>query len=480
MTLTDTKPAVNAVERRRLAFLAALPALYLLLVYIVPRPEAVSPAGWRLTGLFVSTIAGLILQPLPGGALVLIAVALSTVLGGLSIDEALDGYAYSTVWLVLCAFFISRAIIKTGLARRIALFFVRLFGTSSLGLCYALSFTDMVLASIIPSNAARSGGVILPITRSIAELYESRPGPSAALLGGFLMAGVYQGISITSAMFFTGQASNPLLAEMAGQMGFRITWASWALAGIVPGMAALLIAPLIVRRLLPPVIRRTPEASAFAAAELSRMGPWSRSEKIVCAVFATVCGLWVTSGWHGLHITTAALFGASALIVSGVLTFDDIRNEKAAWELFLWYGGILRLGQALNDSGVTTEFAKAVGAAFSSYGWPLLFAVALLVYFYAHYGFASITAHILAMYPPFVTLLVQQGAPLGLMAFSFGCFVCFAAGLTHYGTTPAPMFFAQDYVSLRQWWIVGFFVSVANLSVWSLVGFTWWKLIGVW
>ena len=467
------------MTRSSLRDLAIMAAVFLALI-LVPRPEAITPAGWRLTALFLVTILGLILRPLPVGALVLIAVALSTIVGGLTIQESLEGYAYTTVWLVLCAFFISRAIIKTSVARRIALFFVRLCGSTSLGLCYALSFTDMVLASIIPSNAARSGGVILPITRSIAELYDSRPGPTAALLGSFLMTGVYQGICITSAMFFTGQASNPLLAEMAGQMGFPITWASWALAGIVPGICALLVVPVVVMRIDPPTIRRTPEARDFAARELKEMGRWSRSEKIVCAVFVVVCGLWVTSGYHGIHITTAALLGTGALLVTGALSFDDIKNEKAAWELFIWYGGILRLGQALNDAGVTTELARAVSAAFAGYGWVPLFAVALLIYFYIHYAFASITAHILAMYPPFVTVLIAQGAPIGLMAFAFGCFVCFSSGLTHYGTTPAPMFFAHNYVSLRKWWTVGFAASLANVTIWSVVGFTWWKLIGIW
>ena len=153
-------PPDNPMRRVPVSLLA-LVAVYVLVVYAVPRPEAVSPAGWRLTGIFLSAIAGLVLRPIPVGATVLIALVLSTLLGGLTLTEALDGYSYTTVWLVLSAFFLSRAIIKTGLARRIALFFVRLFGRTSLGLCYAMSFSDMVLAAIIPSNAARSGGVIL-------------------------------------------------------------------------------------------------------------------------------------------------------------------------------------------------------------------------------------------------------------------------------------------------------------------------------
>src|SRR5207249_2748779 len=94
--------------------------------------------GWRLFGIFIATIGGLILQPIAGGALVLIAVTLAAVFGGLTIQQTLEGYADPTVWLVMAAFFISIAMIKTGFARRLALIFVRAFGKTSLGVSYAL------------------------------------------------------------------------------------------------------------------------------------------------------------------------------------------------------------------------------------------------------------------------------------------------------------------------------------------------------
>jgi divalent anion:Na+ symporter, DASS family len=475
-------PASPSRSRRSSALvLALLVVIYFAFVYLIPRPVAIQPAAWRLTGIFLATIMGLILEPIPGGALVLVAVTLSTLVGGLSVEKALAGYGDSTVWLVMAAFFISRALIKTGLARRIALFFVRLFGRSSLGICYALSMSDMVLASIIPSNAARSGGVILPIARSIAELYGSRPGATAPLLGSFLMTAVYQGVCIGAAMFFTGQASNPLAARIATEtFGYPVTWVSWFLAGLVPGLCSLALVPPLVMRLNPPNIRRTPEAARFAAGELAAMGPMNTGEKIALAVFFSVCGLWITSPFHKTDIAVTALLGSCVLLLTGVLSWEDVKSERSAWDIFIWYGGLLRLGKALGEIGVTTEFARGVGSLLGGAGWIVLFASALLIYFYMHYGFASITAHILAMYPAFLAVLLAKGAPTGLMVYAFACFANLSAGLTNYGTTPAPMFFAQEYVSLRKWWSVGFVVSLANLAIWSTVGFAWWKLLGIW
>ena len=472
---------------RRVRGLLILLAVYLVVVFLIPKPEKVSPEGWRLTGIFIATIAGSILQALPGGALVLMAVTLSIVVAGVKPAKALAGYGDSTVWLVQAAFFISRALINTGLARRIALFFVRLFGKSSLGVSYALSISDMLLATIIPSNGARSGGIILPIVRSISELYGSSPGATAGVLGCFLFTAVYQGVCIGSAMFITGQASNSLAAQLAegaaksaGYTNFHVTPLSWMLAGLVPGLISMLVVPWVVWKLNPPEIKHTPEASEFARKQLVEMGPLKRNEWILLVVFIGVCTAWMTTNMHGLDVVVPALMGVVILVLLGVLAWNDIIKEESAWDIFIWYGGLLQLAKNLNDTGVTNEFAKGIAASMANATWITLFAVALLIYIYAHYAFASITAHLLSMYLAFVTVLLVKGAPVGLVCYAFACFACLSAGLTNYGTTPAPMFFAQGYVPFKTWWRVGFVASLVNLTIWSVVGFSWWKLIGYW
>ena len=483
-TLTDppaevTTPPEPDLRRRLISGLIVI-ALYVA-VQLFPRPVAIKPEGWRLLGIFVATIGGLILRPIPGGAVVLIAVTLAAVAGGLTIQQALEGYGDPTVWLVMAAFFISIAMIKTGFARRLALIFVRAFGKSSLGVTYALSLTDLLLAGIIPSNGARSGGVVLPIARSIAELYGSHPGATASLIGTFLMTALYQNICVTAAMFMTGQASNPLAAKIATDtFNYPVSWGLWALAGIVPGLCSLALIPYVIYQIDPPEIRKTPEAAAFAASELQKMGPMDRAQSIVLIIFVSVCGLWITSPIHHMDIAVSALLGSCALLLTGILRWDDVLGERAAWDIFVWYGGLVRLGKALNDAGITREFAKSVGTLFPNESWVVLFVIALLIYFYTHYGFASITAHILAMFAPFVVVLTSKGAPLGLTIFAFACFTNLAAGLTNYGTTPSPMFYALNYVPFQKWWKAGFIISLVNLTIWSTVGFAWWKLIGIW
>ncbi|MBV9210335.1 MAG: anion permease, partial [Acidobacteria bacterium] len=150
---------VEVAERPRGQLLKwAVVVLCALGVAFIPVPAGITPQAWRLLAIFVATIVGSIVRPVPGGAMVLLGVSAAAISGALTVESALKGYADPIVWLVLAAFMISRGMIKTGLGRRIALLFVRAIGHRTLGLGYALVMTDMLLASVIPSNGARAGG----------------------------------------------------------------------------------------------------------------------------------------------------------------------------------------------------------------------------------------------------------------------------------------------------------------------------------
>lgn len=463
---------------RRVGRLLALALIYLVVAYLLPHPAAVTPQGWRLFAIFLSVIIGMMLQPLPGAALVLIGLT-AAVLNGTPMRDALSGFAEPSVWLVLAAMIMARVLMDTGMARRIALLFIRRFGRSSLGVGYALVLTDITLAAGVPSITARSAGMVMPVARGIAELFGSHPGPTARRLGAYLIAVIYQGSAVACAMFLTGQASNVLAANLAAKLvNVQVTWTGWLIAACVPGLVSVAVVPWIVHRTLPPEITHTPEAADFARAELQRMGPLSRDELIALLVFIGVGLLWVTSGWHHLDVTLVAFAGLSALIVAGTLKWEQAVAEKSAWDVLVWYGGLLTLGELLNATGVTKVFAENVGFALSGFPWLAVLLVTLLVYFYTHYFFASITSHMLAMFPPFVLMLTSLGTPPLLAVYSLMCLTNLPAGLTHYGTTTGPILFSQDYVTFRDWWRTGFIVSVANVAIWLTIGFAWWKVIG--
>jgi DASS family divalent anion:Na+ symporter len=486
--------AAAARPGRRTALLWAVVLLPPVAMLLAPRPSGVTAESWRLLAIFAAVVAGLIVQPVPGGLIVLLGVAAIAITGVMPVKQALAGYADPTVWLVLAACFIARGMIKTGLGRRIAFLFIRAIGHRTLGLGYALVATDMLLAAVIPSNGARAGGIIFPIAKSLAEAYDSRPGASAGKLGAFLMVLVYQCEVVICAMFLTGQASNVLIAKFAKDVtGLEITYAQWLAGAVAPGLASLVAVPLLLYWVFPPEIKRTPAAAQFAAEELTRLGPMSRGEKLMLGVFSLIAGLWTLPALPGvkgalesaglgslLNYAVVALIGISVLLLSGVLEWDDVLSERGAWDIFIWYGGLVRMAEALGETGLTKRFADAVAGLTGGWSWWAALIGLLIVYFYAHYGFASITAHATAMYAPFLAVIVAAGAPPLLAALLLAYFSNLDASLTHYGTTPAPIYFGAGYVSQPTWWRLGLLASIPNILLWIVIGAAWCRLLGYW
>ena len=95
-------------------------------------------------------------------------------------------------------------------------------------------------------------------------------------------------------------------------------------------------------------------------------------------------------------------------------------------------------------------------------------------------GFASMTAHVSALYPSFLGAALATGAPPMAAVLSLAFFSNLNAGITHYGTGSAPVYFSPGFVSQSTWWTLGLVVSVVNLATWLGVGFVWWQLIGLW
>jgi DASS family divalent anion:Na+ symporter len=206
----------------------------------------------------------------------------------------------------------------------------------------------------------------------------------------------------------------------------------------------------------------------------------SRDERTMSLVFALTAGLWMTGPLHHINYAVVALLGISVLFLSDVLSWEEIIGERAAWDVYIWYGGLLRMAEALSESGITRKFAESAAAMTTGWVWWLALAALLLVYFYAHYGFASITAHATAMFVPFLVVLTVVGAPPLLSVLFLAYLSNLSASLTHYGTTTAPIYFGANYVTQKEWWRLGLIVSVVTISIWSVAGLGWWKLLGWW
>lgn len=487
MTTMTTRPVTgsSATKVQKPANLKLLPLLITVgvgvLLWFVPPPEGVAPEAWHLFAIFVATIVGLIAKPLPMGAVALMGMTATALTGTLSINDTLSGFGNNVIWLIVLAFFIARGFIKTGLGARIAYLFVRLLGKRTLGLSYGLIATDLVLAPAIPSNTARAGGVVFPILRSLAKAYGSEPEDGTAKkIGAYLTTAAFQGTVITSAMFLTAMAANPLAAKLAADMGVTITWGSWALAALVPGLLSLAVIPYLIYKIYPPEIKETPDATKMAKAELTKMGPMKMQEWVMLGAFVLLLVLWIFGTQLGVHSTTAALVGLAVLLLTNVLTWKDVQNETGAWDTLVWFAALVMMATFLNSLGLIPWFSELMGGYVNGVAWLPAFLVLSLVYFYSHYLFASNTAHVSAMYAAFLAVAIAVGTPPVLAALVLAFFSNLFSSMTHYGTGPAPVLYGAGYVDIGSWWKIGFIVSVVNIVIWLGIGGLWWKVLGLW
>jgi DASS family divalent anion:Na+ symporter len=396
-------------------------------------------------------------------------------------EQVFSGFANPTVWLIFTAFLFATAVTSTRFGQRVAYLFIRRFGRSPLTLAYSIGGAGLVLAPFVPSDTARGGGILSPIVSSIARAVGSEPGPTADELGGFLTLAGFHANYTASAMFLTSMAANPLMADMAGKVGHaNVTLITWALGASVPGVLALVAVPWAIFRLHPPRLLNTDAAREVAREELARMGRLNRREIWLVAVMLLVMVGWVTSPWHGVSNTIVAICGVSALLLTGVISWDRLLAEQKAWDAFVWFGAIIMMADSLLKLGVVGALSDRVLPYIRT--WPALGALAALVivYVYAHYAFASMTAQATALYAAFVAAAVASGAPPLVAALPFAYFSSINASTTHYGTGSAPVFFGTGYVSQGAWWRVGFLVSLLNLAIWLGVGLIWWKILGWW
>ena len=194
----------------RVTLKQVLPFVLAIAIWLAPVPAGLTAPAWHLFAVFVAAIASVLVGAFPLLTSTMLAVGAVVLTGTVSPAKAFAGFANASVLLVVVAFLVAKAVVKSGLGRRISLFMVSLFGRSSLGLAYSIVITDALIAPAFPSNTAR-GGVLFPIVLSVAQGAGSRPeDPDGRRLGGYLMFCAMASLAISSALWMTATSANPV------------------------------------------------------------------------------------------------------------------------------------------------------------------------------------------------------------------------------------------------------------------------------
>ncbi|KAK1385939.1 dicarboxylate transporter 2.1, chloroplastic [Heracleum sosnowskyi] len=390
--------------------------------FLIPQPHELTLQAWQLLSIFVSTIAGLVLSPLPVGAWAFLGLTTSIVTKTSSFSTAFHAFTNEVIWLIVISFFFARGFVKTGLGDRIATYFVKWLGKSTLGLSYGLTLSEALIAPAMPSTTARAGGVFLPIIKSLSLSAGSEPNdPSARKLGSYLVQSQFQSSGNSSALFLTAAAQNLLCLKLAEELGVIVSnpWVAWFEAASLPAFVSLLATPLILYKFYPPEIKDTPEAPAMATRKLKLMGPVSKNEWIMIGTMALAVSLWIFGEAIGISSVVAAMIGFSC---------RDGRSIDRSWNCSL-------------------DVCQ--------------------------------TGHVGALYSAFLAMHVASGAPGMLSALALAYNTSLFGAITHYSSGQAAVYFGAGYIDLPDVFKMGFLMALVNALIWGVVGTFWWKFLGL-
>ena len=464
--------------RRPLTFLKqALPFVLAVGIWLTPVPAGLTPPAWHLFAVFASAIASVLIGSFPLLPSALLAVAAVVLTGTISPAKAFAGFANLSVLLVVIAFLVAIAVVKSGLGRRISLFMVSLFGKSSVGLAYSIVITDAIIAPGFPSNTAR-GGVLFPIVLSVASGSGSRPEePEGRKLGGYLMFCGMASLSVSSALWMTATSANPLGVQIVKGFGVEIGFGKWLVVAAVPALIALLLLPWLVARIFPPGIGQTPDAPVAARKELAALGPLKRDEWITAGIFAFMILGWVFGDSLQLNGTSVAFAGLGMLLMSNVIGLKDIAEHGEALETFLWLAVLFALSGQLNELG----FMGYVGQRLASYivglSWQMTYVILVALYVLIHYMFVSQTSQVLALLGVFLDVGIRGGVPAPLMAFALLFASSYFSVITPQGGSQNVIFVSSGYLTQPELYRLGLLVTIFFLAVFLIIGTPWILLV---
>jgi DASS family divalent anion:Na+ symporter len=468
MSATEVKKQSHNNQRLRWMKII-ITLVFGIIMWHLPIPWDLTPDAWYLFVVFITAIIGVLIDALSIFLASVLALVAVVILRVLTPEQAFSGFSESFILLILAAFLVAKGVIKSGLGRRIAFLLIRRFGKSTLNLGYCIVATDTLLGPAIPSNTARSG-ILYPITHALALDTGSLPTPeSRKKTGRYLMMTAISGHTISSALWFTGMAANPVGASIAAEFGVNMNFGNWLFVASVPCIIALIAIPFLLYKLYPPGNKYTPEAPEMAKKTLDEMGPMSKHEWIMGITFFGMILLWAFSPVLNLNLAIVAFLGLSILILTNVYTLEDIRKGTGdALETFIWFAILYMMSTALNDMGFMKTLGAQIAIHISDYNWVTVYIFLTVLYVVIHYLFVSQTAHLLALYAVFLQVAVNAQVPAALMAFMLSFATNYFAVITPQASSSNVLFAGSGYLTSKDIYKQGAIITVFNTVIFLL------------
>lgn len=464
--------------------------LAFLLLYYMDRPAGLTGAGQTVIACFALALVWWVSEPIPTHLTSLVLMALLVFTGAWAEDDVLGVLGYSVIWLNVLAFILSSMLVKTQLAKRMALSLIVRWGGSAGRVLLAFFALNLLLAAFIPATAARAA-MMLPILLAVAGIYgasSERPNN----FGRNLALQNLQAIDFGSSAFMTGSNANLIaVAFIVSMAGERVYYTDWLFAALPVVAVAMLVSWYIGPRFVFKVPRKQQRPVTNGGLEvlqerLREMGPISSGEKRAMAIFGLVILLWVTDRLHlaafGFEITAvmAAFLGALIALAPriGLLKWNE---ADIPWHLMLFSCGAYAGGLALNDTGAARWL---VGSLFRQLNigpgigfWPV-YCVIIAVNMFSHVFFTSKTMRTL-IFIPFVIATAQTLGfdPLWLAlpaAFTIDWVITLPIN-----AKPNVILYGTGQYSVLDSLKYGLIMTTIGTILLIVAGFTWFRVLGV-
>jgi len=368
MSASPTSPALNASADQTSPFVRRL-GLFIglglfLATYVLPAPEGMSEAGWRVCGLAMWMATWWITEAVALPVTALLPLTVLPFTGIMTMRQAASNFAAELIFLFLGGFILSIAIQKWRVHERLGLGLLRHVSGSAPRLIGGLILVTGLLGMWM-SNAA-TAMVMMPMALSIANLVNRDGAKNPALTKALVLAVAYAPC-IGGLATFIGTPTNAVLEGYLDRTyGYNLSLADWMKFGVPISLVLLFLCWGVLYFALLRGAPAMPNLGATMRAEYGRLGAFTRGETATTVVFLLCVIAWVFSDfWSGLlgvpiEDAVIAISGALLLFLipldrkfdQTVLTWKD--TGPLPWGILLFFGGSLSLSAALTQTGVTT------------------------------------------------------------------------------------------------------------------------------
>jgi sodium-dependent dicarboxylate transporter 2/3/5 len=460
------------------------------LLYFMPTPAGLTASGQAVLASFVLALILWVSEAIPTHVTSLVLMVFLVFLNGWDMDKVLGSLGYDVIWLNVMAFILSSLLVKTQIAKRIALNLIVRFGPRGMSTLFSFVVLQCILAPLIPATAARAV-ITLPIMLIVAAIYGSTAEKPNSFGKNLLLQNLVS-INVASSGFMTGSTANIIaVAYIFSLGGSKVYYTDWMFANLPVVLSLLLVMWYVGPKLL---IRLKPECEVpqigggmeALRRQKEKMGPVTALERKGAAIFGVVVLLWLTDRFHrsifGFEIdpVMAAMVGGIIALLPrvGILKWNE---ADIPWHLMLFSAGAYAGGLALNDTGAAQwviqqvftliHFSKDVGF------WEV-YAVVMALMLYSHLVFTSKTMRTIILIPFIISLARELGFEPLALALPAAFTIDWVIGLP-ISAKPNVILFTTGQYSVLENIRYGVIVATIGLVLLLIAGFTWFRFLGI-